>query len=610
MLSTNDHSVDARLLPHAVRRVFGDTRGRIDGDLLAVGFGRDLLISVEEPGVLRFWNPASAELTRTEPLLETETCWSISPDARRLASGGDAVAVWNVRTGQLIRRIRTASWAQTVAISPDGRWVASGHDDFIVRLWNIESGTLLRTFESHNGEICALTFHGDGSLLASAGEDRIVVVWDTAMGAIVQRLTGHTDRIDALAWSPDGNRIASAGWDTSVRIWDVRTGDLLGMMNGQGQCVHAVQFHPDGLRLLSSDSDGIVRVWDTLSLNTIHVLRGHQAAVKHLAISGNGELAASGGCDRCIRLWQIDRGEPLIDDLGATTPVASVVVGADKYLGVLYTEGDVQIWSMETAATDPLIGRTAGVASLAYCNGHGWAVGGLDGTISIVPRWGKVASVHWQAHETGVLRIAAAFDGRWLATSSGSDGTVKLWDPTNAELTLVIPNAVGNSTIETLAFHPSRPWLLVGGINWFDTSDADGAVAIWDCVNRCLVRRLDAAATRLAVHPDGKSLAIVNPHDGAAIWDLEGGCIIETILTPVGSPHGLAFDRQGRWFVAAADDNVVHIWNAATWRPVEAIDLGTRAGDLAFVVDGSAIVTGNRNSTCYLLSLEDLSECR
>ena len=55
-----------------------------------------------------------------------------------------------------------------MALSPDGRTLASPSDDKTVRLWDVESGRLLRTLE-HQAAVVCVAWSPDGTTLASGG---------------------------------------------------------------------------------------------------------------------------------------------------------------------------------------------------------------------------------------------------------------------------------------------------------------------------------------------------------------------------------------------------------------------------------------------------------
>ena len=51
--------------------------------------------------------------------------------------------------------------------APAGRLLASASDDETVRLWDVQSGRLVRTLEGHTGSVESVAFAPDGRLLAS-----------------------------------------------------------------------------------------------------------------------------------------------------------------------------------------------------------------------------------------------------------------------------------------------------------------------------------------------------------------------------------------------------------------------------------------------------------
>src|SRR5262245_60108878 len=88
----------------------------------------------------------------------------------------------------------------------------------------------------HMGMIKGLAFTPDGKYLVSGGDDKAIRVWDWQTGKIVRTIRGQVGpgeegKIFALALSPDGHRLVSAGWmvppgepGTVIRVYDFATG--------------------------------------------------------------------------------------------------------------------------------------------------------------------------------------------------------------------------------------------------------------------------------------------------------------------------------------------------------------------------------------------------
>jgi WD40 repeat protein len=55
-----------------------------------------------------------------------------------------------------------------------------------------------------------------------------IKLWDPDTGRLIRSLIGHKDQVVALAFSPDGRRIISASFDRIIRIWDANNGSTLG----------------------------------------------------------------------------------------------------------------------------------------------------------------------------------------------------------------------------------------------------------------------------------------------------------------------------------------------------------------------------------------------
>ncbi len=75
---------------------------------------------------------------------------------------------------------------QNIYFSPDGKLLASGgKKDFKVRVWQVETGTLLKTFAGPKDVIHEVNFNSNGQLLACASKDGTVWVWEVKSGKLV-----------------------------------------------------------------------------------------------------------------------------------------------------------------------------------------------------------------------------------------------------------------------------------------------------------------------------------------------------------------------------------------------------------------------------------------
>lgn len=264
---------------------------------------------------------------------------AFSPDGKMLATGtGDAedyaaagtARLWDVQSGKLIRTLtRHKDGVWSVAFSPDGKVLADGsgaYDSGEVKLWDVQTGALLRTLTEHKGKVMSVAFSPDGKTLASgsrnyfslgSGDD--VRLWDVQTGKLLRTLDSGAE---SVVFSHDGQILASAG--AEVKLWNVQTGELLRTLTfGWGYYASSIAFSPDGKTLLTGISEsgscipsfgGAMKLWNAQTGKLLRTFS--EGWTPSVAFSPDGKMIASDslhheGPWHEMRLWDAQTGNLL-----------------------------------------------------------------------------------------------------------------------------------------------------------------------------------------------------------------------------------------------------------------------------------------------------------
>jgi WD40 repeat protein/serine/threonine protein kinase len=294
------------------------------GQALALAFSPDgrRLVSGDLDLAVKVWDLATGK----ERLVLSGGCSALafSPDGLRLAAGsvpgrvpgGGPVRVWDTASSEELHSLGGhVGGVRCAALSPDGRRVASGGGDHVVRLWDLETWQPLRAFPGHTAAVSAVAFSPDGRLLASGagefGKWGEVRIWDLASGQELHHFPGLPDQVSKVAFSPDGGRLVSVGTDGTVKVWATATGPEVQTCKLPLPLVRGVAFSPDGRLLACAGRDSRVRLWDLAGGREVRPLTGHAARdLTAVAFSPDGRRLVSAG-DDSVRLWDVATGQEL-----------------------------------------------------------------------------------------------------------------------------------------------------------------------------------------------------------------------------------------------------------------------------------------------------------
>lgn len=269
---------------------------------------------------------------------------SFSPDSRIIASVScyGTRKIWNVETGKLIRTLTEPTsdkeYVISASFSPDGKLLATESNtesNRDIKLWEVETGREIRTLKGHASSVFRVRVSPDGRILSSAGYDGIKL-WEMATGKVIRTLSGHTSTVFSIDFSPDGKILASGSRDNTIKFWEVETGrEIKTLRRGTPDSgwVEMVRFSPDGKVLAlghhdKQNGDTIV-FWEVETGREINKLKETIVNDFSISFSPDGRLFATGTYDGTIKIWNLELGREIMELRGHTGPVSSVSFSPD-----------------------------------------------------------------------------------------------------------------------------------------------------------------------------------------------------------------------------------------------------------------------------------------
>lgn len=247
--------------------------------------------------------------------------FDFSPDGSKMLTGGDfMVREWNITTGKATKRFNGHyDNVNSVVYSPNGKSILSGSDDNTSILWDLETGSKLRTFNM-TGEVIFTGFSADETVAITMTEDSLKF-WNISTGEPIKAVRN----LDELAcMTPDNRHLITSGPNHyRVRFWNPMTGDTIKSVPDRNSTVSYPKISPDGTLLLS-DSNRCLVLWSATTGERVKVINAHKGHIADYAFSPDGSLIISGAEDDTVKIWNTTTGELLRTFTGETSTIIHV----------------------------------------------------------------------------------------------------------------------------------------------------------------------------------------------------------------------------------------------------------------------------------------------
>jgi WD40 repeat protein/serine/threonine protein kinase/tetratricopeptide (TPR) repeat protein len=486
---------------------------------------------------------------------------AVSPDGRLIASVGtdSPVRIWDLATGTELKTLRGHTdevWS--LAFSPDSKRIVSGSMDKTVRVWNVAREEELMTLRGHDGTVSSVTFSPDGKQIASSSwDDNTIRIWDAQTGIKLRVLSGGGS---SISFGPDGRRIASAGWDGAIKVWDVETGELIASY-GQDEEVACVAFSPDGHCIVSGGRDGGIKVRDAASGAEMATMPGHSGGINHVAFSPDGRrIVSCARADNTVRIWDAETGAELRVLHGHEWDVTSIWFSPDGSRIISSSwDSTIKVWDAYVDPTRMLLkGHKAAVTGLAFTpDGKQLVSGDRDGLVKVWDVASGVERLALYKYKFWPTCISISPDGKRMAFGC-REKTIKLCDLTSGEELLTLRGH--ESPVSGVTFSPDGRHIVSAG-------GQDKTVRVWDAATgkgEMILRGHDYHVTSVTISSDGRYIMSGDENGYIRVWNMNTGNELMTLRSGSWTILQLAFSHDGEQIISCDINKRIIIRNLAT----------------------------------------------
>ena len=567
-------------------------------------------------------------------------------DGNRLVAGSwdGTTSVWRLDQPGSAPLASEDQGAETYAIAlhEATKVLASTYLDGRIILWRVGDSGLERLKvlnAEHSGyrkQVTTAGFNSAGTLLATAGWDKQIILWDVTNPAEPTPVAAfgskyHFAPIQRIVFLPDdaqGHRLASTDLEGKVAIWrisanspsapgGVRQERSFAVSDIQQRRVglYSVAASPDGRYLVAGDSEGNVYLWDVTNgpqagrgVRLTRGRHGNDSTLTHIydiAFSPDGREFASVGVDGLLLRWILPGATKDLTDL-ADRIVVERVPGLGERLysvayhpsrkGVVVTGGkrNIELVNMEQRGT--LL-----ASPLASSDG---------------------ATGRWHA-------VAMDPQGSTIAAARG-DSFIEFWRRRSAGVESVPEWRIDAGKGTRFALHPSgqilvtaacsgevRSWQLEEGKPPLPTLITKGEGQALPCPATTPVFSRDGVFVAAA---KGPRLRLWSRTNGSAWEQRFDGAFDDDIGDEPGAPStrrdkitSLTISSGSDLLAAGGESGRVRLLDIKDGRPATgfrtaSVDGGSAVISLAFMPDGSALLSGGRDGVISEWSLPALKK--
>jgi WD40 repeat protein len=363
---------------------------------------------------------------------------------------GSAYIILNAITGSQVAVLsgHPNYYVNSVTVSSNGTLLVSGSDDRSVKLWDVQTGRVVKTFHGHNSGVNSTSISSDCTTIASGSEDGTIHLWDIQTGECCHTIA-QSESVEQVGFSPTNpQHLISISGDV-VQQWDIdghrvrptyKASDAAFSSDG----THFVFCGRKITTVQNSDSGAIVARFPT---DIINPNDDSDPDSNYCCFSPNNRLVAV-TAGAVAYVWDITGSDPhLIETfIGHTNNIASITFSSSSSLISASWDQSVRFWQIVTPSTDLAASNPSStppaptpIKSVSLQAKNGIVISSdLDGVVKTWDISTSLCKASFQTPAKGrTLRDAQIIDGGLIVVWFGDEGT-HIWDTKKGELLQVV----------------------------------------------------------------------------------------------------------------------------------------------------------------------------
>ena len=372
----------------------------------------------------------------------------------------------------------------------------------------------------HTDLIFYLAFSQDGTLLMSGSKDMTVRVWDVQTGGVVRTFSSnHIPTISCASISSDGATVALGTYDGAVCLGDVWTGKCNSIEMYPDNVLTSIKFSPINPRhFISSSSDGTVGQWD---IDGDKIGTSYREEDKMVDLSWTRDGTRFVSCGGKVATVRNAESGTVVVRLDAPDKYSSFNLGCfspDGRFVACAAGTTIWVWDITISGArlvGHLVGHSGAILLLAFSSSI--ISGGLDQSMkfwksSSFPMDSTTSDWMVARGNPTEIRSINLFVEEGMVVTSDRGGVVKIW----GLMTGRCKSSFSTPARGECDTHLAGNTLI---IVWFPDAGTDTAMEyhIWDVSEGQLLRKFHSSLSHI------RSLKISG--DGSKIFGLGDGCI-------------------------------------------------------------------------------------